>query len=134
MPILIFNVVSKGCSDLSMFDHQSSIPKQMSQLKDSPPDCFGDLEIVFPLGGDGLRHTPAPCFQCPYKTECLRKGLKGEAGLKVREEKLDRSYDSGMIGFMERWSRKKAIERRKKNSKTIRSKWRFLRRDPNPSD
>jgi hypothetical protein len=39
--------------------------------------------------------------------------LKGKAGLKVQEEHVDRSYDSGMIGFVERWSKKKAIDRNK---------------------
>ena len=116
---------------MSVFNHQDSISMQMSQPKDTPPDCFGDLEIVFPLGDDGLRHTPAPCFQCSFKTECLRNGLKSDAGLKVREEKLNRSYDSGMIGFMERWSKKKTIERKKKNPKTSRSKWRLQRRNSN---
>jgi len=91
-------------------------------------DCFGKLEIVFPLGDDGLRHTPAPCLECPYKTECLRTGLKGSAGLKVHEEHVDRSYDSGMISFVERWSRKKAIDRQKNSGKSWRSKWRSLRR------
>jgi hypothetical protein len=36
-------------------------------------------------------------------------------GLKVREEQIDRAYSSGMIGFFERWSRKKAINRQKKS-------------------
>ncbi|MDJ0814956.1 MAG: hypothetical protein QNJ58_02090 [Desulfobacterales bacterium] len=106
----------------------------MSQSKNTRPDCFGDLEIVFPLAEDGLRHTPAPCLQCAYKTECLRNGLKGDGGLKVREEKLERSYDSGMIGFMERWSKKKALERRKKNSRTFFSRWRLSKSNPRESD
>ena len=129
-----------GCSELAgildflVFNHPASTVRQMSQPTDKPPDCFGNLEIVFPLGDDGLRHTPAPCFPCPFKTECLRNGLKSDAGLKVREEKLNRSYHSGMIGFMERWSQKKAIERRKKNPKTLGSKWRLYRRKSNQSD
>jgi hypothetical protein len=63
----------------------------------------------------------------------LQTGLKSDAGLKVREEKLERSYDSGMIGFVERWSRKKAIERRKKSGNTSRSKWRICKRHSNHS-
>ena len=100
----------------------------MSQSENKTLDCFGKLEIVFPLGDDGLRHTPAPCFECPYKTECLRTGLKGRAGLKVHEEHVDRSYDSGMISFVERWSKKKAIDREKNSGKTSRFKWRLRRR------
>ena len=77
------------------------------------PECFGQLDTVFPMGEDGLRHSPETCLECLHKTDCLRTGLKGEAGLKVHEEHVDRSYDSGMIGFVERWSQKKAIGRRK---------------------
>jgi hypothetical protein len=100
----------------------------MSQSENKTLDCFGKLEIVFPLGDDGLRHTPAPCLECPYKTECLRTGLRGKAGLKVHEEHVDRSYDSGMIGFVERWSRKKNIDRRKNSRQASRFNWRLLRR------
>lgn len=100
----------------------------MSHPDNKTLDCFGNLEIVFPLGDDGLRHTPAPCFQCPYKTECLRTGLRGKAGLKVHEEHVDRSYDSGMISFVERWSKKKAIDREKNSGKISRFKWRLRRR------
>ena len=70
------------------------------------PECFGQLDTVFPKGEDGLRHSPETCLKCLHKTDCLRTGLKGEAGLKVHEEHVDRSYDSGMIGFVERWSKK----------------------------
>ena len=83
----------------------------MTQKKNKRPECFGQLETVFPLGEDGLRHSPQTCLECPHKTECLRTGLEGEAGLKVHSELIDRSYDSGMIGFMQRWSKKKAISR-----------------------
>jgi hypothetical protein len=77
------------------------------------PECFGQLETVFPMGADGLRHSPETCLECVHKTDCLRVGLRGDAGLKVHEEHVDRSYESGMIGFAERWSKKKAIEHRK---------------------
>lgn len=81
----------------------------MTDQKTKRPECFGHLDTVFPLGEDGLRHSPETCLECPHKTDCLRTGLKGEAGLKVHQEHVDRSYDSGMIGFMERWSKKKTI-------------------------
>jgi hypothetical protein len=100
----------------------------MSQSENKTLDCFGKLEIVFPMGDDGLRHSPAPCLECPYKTECLRTGLKGKAGLKVHEEHVDRSYDSGMISFVERWSRKKSLDRQKNSGKASRFNWRLLRR------
>lgn len=80
------------------------------------PLCFGDLEIVFPMGSDGLRHSPPKCARCANKTECMRRGLGGGGGLKVREESLDRAYASGAVGFWERWSRKKALHLKRKNS------------------
>ena len=102
--------------------------------ENTPPECFGDLEIVFPLKNDGLRHTPAPCFKCAVKTECLRAGLSGKSGLKVREEKIERSYRSGMIGFVERWSKKKSLDRQKKRQETMGSKWRLTSRKIKPSN
>jgi len=80
------------------------------------PPCYGDLNTVFPLGQDGLRGSPDTCLACPHKTECLRRALKGAQGMAVREEKVDRAYASGTMGFLERWSKKKAIHRRMKQS------------------
>jgi hypothetical protein len=76
------------------------------------PYCFGNLEIVFPPGQDGLRSSPESCMVCHCKTECLREALAGPAGDKVREEHLDRAADAGMVGFFGRWSRKKQFHRR----------------------
>ena len=87
----------------------------MAQKKNRSPDCFAQLETVFPMGKDGLRNTPETCLACRHKTECLRMVIKGRDGLKVREEQIDRAYNSGRIGFLERWSKKKAIDRQKKS-------------------
>lgn len=84
--------------------------------KEIRPPCYGNLDIVFPMGSEGLRGSPPTCMACPHKTECLRRALKGDQGLTVREEKVDRAYESGSMGFFERWSRKKAIHRRTKQS------------------
>ncbi|UCF89810.1 MAG: hypothetical protein JSW39_16050 [Desulfobacterales bacterium] len=84
------------------------------------PQCFAHLDTVFPKGPDGLRHTPAKCLACRLKTACLREAITGAEGLKVREERLERAYHSGMIGFWERWSRKKNLERRKNQGKRFR--------------
>jgi hypothetical protein len=35
-------------------------------------------------------------------------------GLHVREEMIDRAYHGGLIGFLQRWSQKKSIDRVKK--------------------
>jgi len=83
----------------------------MTERNPKRPECFGQLDIVFPMGEDGLRHSPETCLKCLEKTDCLRTGLKGKAGLDVHEEHVDRSYDSGMIGFAQRWSQKKTIKR-----------------------
>ena len=77
------------------------------------PPCFSDLETVFPVGDAGLRQTPESCMICCYKTECLRQAMVAQGGITVREEMVDRAYASGMVGFFERWSRKKALNARK---------------------
>ena len=86
------------------------IPEEF-QLK-----CFGDLETVFPEGEDGLRASPEKCLSCALKTECLKTAMKKKRGLEVREEVVDRAYDSGMMSFFERWSAKKALNRKIKES------------------
>jgi hypothetical protein len=78
------------------------------------PSCFGDLDIVFPESEDGLRSSPETCLACEHKTACLRLAMQGKAGLKLREKHIDRSYDAGMVGFLERWSKKKEIHRKLK--------------------
>ena len=81
------------------------------------PACFGIIDNVFPKGEGDVRTTPESCFPCFCKTECLRKAMEGYDGLKIREENIDRAYESGMIGFVERWSRKKFIQTRLKGKK-----------------
>lgn len=88
----------------------------MTDNQNIHPCCFGILENVFPMTENGLRETPESCMVCYSKTLCLREALKKKEGLNVREERVDRAYESGMIGFFERWSRKKVIAS-KKNKK-----------------
>jgi len=78
------------------------------------PSCFGIIDSVFPKKENGLRNTPATCFACSHKTECLKSAMQGPGGLKVKDELIDRAYESKMIGFLERWSKKKDINRRLK--------------------
>jgi hypothetical protein len=54
---------------------------------------------------------------CVYKTECLRTAMTRPQGTEVREEAVDRAYHSGMIGFFDRWSRKKALHRKRQAQK-----------------
>jgi hypothetical protein len=35
-------------------------------------------------------------------------------GAKVREEMVDRAYESGVMGFFQRWSRKKQFHQRRR--------------------
>jgi len=84
------------------------------------PECFGVMDMVFPMTEDGLRQSPQSCMVCAYKTECLGTAIRRPAGLKVQEELLDRAYGSKAISFMERWSKKKYLDKIKKE-KTISS-------------
>ena len=86
------------------------------------PYCYGKLECVFPMGESGLRETPESCMVCYCKTECLRTAMQGEAGAQVREEKVDRAYAAGMMGFFERWSRKKALQQKRESADTVKKK------------
>jgi hypothetical protein len=80
---------------------------------DDLPDCFGDLEKVFPMGPNGLRETPEQCFyHCPVKTKCLQQAMATKNGIQVEEEVIERSSKAGAISFFERWSRKKQAYRR----------------------
>ena len=90
----------------------------MSREKEYPY-CFGKLEKVFPMGDDGLRHPPESCMVCLYKTECLRRAVQASGGLKIKEEQVDRAYAAGIMGFFERWSRKKDLHRRMENKKKV---------------
>lgn len=81
------------------------------ERKETQPYCFGKLEIVFPKGADDLRHTPESCFVCRYKTACLKSAMCQSDGMRVKEDSVDRAYQSGMIGFWERWSQKKTLHR-----------------------
>lgn len=78
------------------------------------PPCFGDLTTVFPMGARGLRETPRGCMACPHKTACLRRAMGGRGGIDVAAERVDRAYSAGMMGFVQRWSQKKELDRRKK--------------------
>ncbi len=80
------------------------------------PDCYGHLETVFPKTKQGLRESPLACRACVFKTECLREAVSRKEGLAVREEQVDRAYQGGMMTFFERWSRKKALHRKRKKA------------------
>ena len=85
----------------------------------STPECFGRLERVFPVGPAGLRESPPRCLRCESKTECLRRAVSGEQGLPVHEERLERAYRAGGVGFLQRW----AIQKRLAGQKPKESRW-----------
>jgi hypothetical protein len=82
------------------------------------PHCYGVLENVFPVGENGLRSSPETCMVCVLKTECLRVAMMKHQGLRVQDELVDRAYDSGLMGFFHRWSKKKALHRQMKEKET----------------
>jgi hypothetical protein len=86
----------------------------MSEEYIKRPECYGELEKVFPLREDGFRVSPIECLQCASKTECLKMAIGEASGYSVREEMIDRAYRGGVIGFFQRWSQKKNIHHMKK--------------------
>jgi hypothetical protein len=82
-------------------------------MKNKRPECFGQLDQVFPMTMDGLRHSPDICKTCVSKPSCLRVALAGGNRMLLEEEKLDRAYRSGRIGFLQRWLGKKAFHHRR---------------------
>jgi hypothetical protein len=43
---------------------------------------------------------------------CLQAAMEGLEGLKFEEKRIDRAYECGMIGKLERWSQKKHLRRK----------------------
>lgn len=87
----------------------------MEKPPPNTPECYGNLEKVFPEGSDGLRQSPPLCMACVFKTECLRDAMAKGEGLEVQDKNVDRAYESGMMGFFSRWSRKKELHRKLAN-------------------
>ena len=84
----------------------------MSNIVDestSPPECFGRLGTVFPVGEEGIRTSPPECMKCPHAKLCLQTAMRSAEGLELQEEKVDQAYKYGLIGKVERWSKKKLI-------------------------
>lgn len=77
-----------------------------------PLKCFGDLEKVFPLADNGFRTSPAECMKCPMVKPCIQAAMRGVDGLREEEKRVDRAYECGLIGTLERWSKKKLIRRK----------------------
>jgi hypothetical protein len=48
-------------------------------------------------------------MKCPDAKSCLQAAMRSPEGLKLQEEKVDQAYEYGLIGKIERWSKKKLI-------------------------
>jgi len=81
----------------------------MSSPENEYPECFGQLRTVFPMGEEGIRTTPPECMKCPHVKLCIQTAMRGPEGLKLEEARIDRAYEYGLIGKLQRWSRKKLI-------------------------
>lgn len=89
-------------------------------MENKKPDCYGNLEKVFPMTDSGLRETPKKCFdQCELKTECLKRAMTTKQATQVEEEIIERGSKTGAINFFERWSRKKQVHKKIKESGKI---------------
>jgi len=87
-------------------------------MENKKPDCYGDLEKVFPLNEEGLRETPVECIEkCLLKKECILKAVESDKGLEKKNEMIDSAYESGNLGFFARWSRKKSLHKNRADKK-----------------
>ncbi len=76
------------------------------------PDCFAQLDIVFPMGEEGIRTTPPECMNCSLVKSCIQAAMRSTEGLRLEEERVDRAYEYGLIGRLECWSKKKLIHQK----------------------
>jgi len=79
---------------------------------DRRPECFGRLDIVFPVGEEGIRTTPPECLKCALAKSCIQAAMRTTGGLKLEEERVDRAYEYGLIGRLACWSEKKFIHQK----------------------
>ncbi len=114
---ILLNLIGnlKKMADKDQTDRRADYPKFVeSNSQPTFPDCFGNLEVVFPMGNMGLRETPDKCmYSCNHKTLCLRTAMRGLKGIEMKEELVERREKAGVIGFFERWSKKKALYKEK---------------------
>jgi|LGOV01.1.fsa_nt_gb hypothetical protein len=81
----------------------------MTENEKDLPECFAQLNKVFPVGEEGIRTTPSECMKCPLVKPCIQAAMRGHEGLKLEGDRVDRAYEYGLIGKLERWSKKKLI-------------------------
>ena len=89
----------------------------MNMMRDTRKDCYGVLDLVFPVGKEGLREIVSTCFDCPEKVDCLQAALNTKEGLALRSEVLDRAPAGGLAQRLRRWSERKQLSRLMKQKK-----------------
>ena len=94
----------------------------MDDIKKNKPDCYGILDVIFPLKKNGLRETPDHCHLCSFKVDCLKSAVYGDDGFQLKDEIVDREYNSGQISFFQRWSKKKLLYKKKRSSEVQESR------------
>lgn len=85
-------------------------------------DCFGILDKIFPMGDQGLREIVPACFDCPDRMGCLKASLNTVEGLEFKNGIMDRLPARGLINRLKRWSDKKELSMRLKNTRGS-AKW-----------
>ncbi len=73
------------------------------------PSCYGVLDKVFPMSGEGLREVRDLCWNCALRVECLREALERQDQRRTMSEERARrdTPAGGVAGFLQRWSRLK---------------------------
>lgn len=103
--------------------HQERI--QVLTKPDTPPECFGALDEVFPLGPDALRSISPACRQCGRLKACLKAAVDSPAGVEMRAERMramDRRSGGGLRRFVSRWSELKLMRRNQAKGLSLRRK------------
>ncbi|MFH1137082.1 MAG: hypothetical protein V1816_13495 [Pseudomonadota bacterium] len=95
--------------------------------EESKPQCFGELERVFPMGKDRLRTVRDSCAACPQVQSCLKAAVNTPAGLEMRVRRLEEfgrsgSTGEGVLGFFKRWSELKTLRTGSKGPGSARGK------------
>ncbi|MDY6879321.1 MAG: hypothetical protein SV686_03630 [Thermodesulfobacteriota bacterium] len=90
---------------------------KVNMMRETRKDCYGVLDLVFPVGKEGLREIVATCFDCPDKVACLRAALNTKEGLTLMSEVVEREAPSGLAHRLRRWSEKKQLSRLMKQKK-----------------
>lgn len=74
-------------------------------------DCYGILDMVFPVNNQGFREVTIECQECPDKVACLRDSLGTKEGIVFKAKRLENFPGNGLLGRIKRWSYRKELNR-----------------------